>query len=93
MYGTEFMAKSLTFVWELIGTKPWYRVDVESHGRILTELKDLLEKGEAQCHLRNSLRLDLNGLREAHDLVEAGKTIGKNALAVDFGNSKSVPFT
>ncbi|KAK0290360.1 hypothetical protein LTR91_011285 [Friedmanniomyces endolithicus] len=24
MYGTEFVAKSLTFIWELLGTKPDY---------------------------------------------------------------------
>lgn len=30
MYGTEFRAKSLTFVWALLGTKPYYGVDPES---------------------------------------------------------------
>ena len=59
MYGSEFMAKRLTFVWELLQTKPWYGVDVESHGKILTELAELLEKGEIKCHLKQSLRLGL----------------------------------
>lgn len=45
MYGTAFMAKSLCYVWELLGTKPYYGVDVESHGRILRELARLVDKG------------------------------------------------
>ena len=32
MYGTAFIAKSLCYVWELLGTKLYYGVDVESHG-------------------------------------------------------------
>jgi len=85
MYGSQFMAKSLVFVWELLGTKPWFGTDVESHGRMLRELAELVEKGEIKCHLKNTLRLDLKGLRRGHELVESGKTIGKNALSVDFG--------
>lgn len=91
MYGSEFMAKSLTFVWELLGTKPWYGVDMDSHGKILQELAELLEKGEVKCHLKQSLRLDLEGLRKGHELIEGGKTIGKNGLSVDFGEG-STPF-
>jgi hypothetical protein len=30
-YGTTFVAKSLCYVWELLGTKPYYGVDVERH--------------------------------------------------------------
>ena len=86
------MAKSLTFVWELLGTKPWYKVDVESHGKILKELAELLEKGEVKCHLKQSLRLDLEGLRKGHELIEGGKTIGKNGLSVDFGEGNA-PFS
>ena len=92
MYGSEFMAKSLTFVWELLGTKPWYKVDVESHGKILRELAELLEKGEVKCHLKQSLRLDVEGLRKGHELIESGKTIGKNGLSVDFGEGNA-PFS
>lgn len=88
MYGTAFMAKSLTFVWELVGTKPWYQTEVATHGRILQELAQLVEKGEIQSHLQKEFRLDLEGLRQAHELIEEGKTIGKNALGVDFGQGK-----
>lgn len=37
MHGTGFMAKSLRFVWALLGTEPYYVVDVESHEEILRE--------------------------------------------------------
>jgi len=30
IYGTEFMAKSLTFIWE-----PYYGVDTDSHEKVL----------------------------------------------------------
>jgi hypothetical protein len=63
MHGTAFMAKSLCYVWGLLGTKPYYGVDVESHRRILRELARLVDKGEIKCHLQKALRLDLEGLR------------------------------
>lgn len=83
MYGTEFMAKSLTFVWCLLGTKPYYHVDAESHGKILKELKELLEQGKVKCHMTQSMKLNLKGLREAHETIEGGSQMGKLALAVD----------
>ena len=80
MYGTEFMAKSLTFVWALLGTKPYYGVDVESHGRILKELAQKLDDGKVKCHCMQKLKVDEHGLRKAHEIIEGGKAIGKVAL-------------
>lgn len=80
MYGTEFMAKSLTFVWALLGTKPYYGVQPESHGRILGKLKELLDGGEVTCHNTQKLRIDEQGIRKAHEIIESGKAIGKVAL-------------
>lgn len=93
MYGTEFMAKSLTFVWELLGTKPWYGVQLDSHGKILKELAELVEKGEAQSHLQQTFRLDVDGLRKAHEAIEGGGSMGKNGLGVDFGEGSKTAFT
>lgn len=45
MYGREFMAKSLTFVWALLRTKPYYGVEIENHRRILEKLRGLLDDG------------------------------------------------
>lgn len=83
MYGTEFMAKSLTFVWGLLGTKPYYGVDVESHGRILKELADSLESGVVKCHMTQRLPLTVMGVREAHEQIENGGVMGKIGLSVE----------
>lgn len=80
MYGTEFMAKSLSFIWCLIGTNPVYGVNVESHHRILEELSGLLDSGKIQCHLTKRLGLTLDGIREAHRLTEEGGNIGKTVI-------------
>lgn len=83
MYGTPFMAKSLTFVWALLGTKPYYGVGPDSHGKILDELRELLEAGEVKCHLKKTLPLTLKGVREGHRILESGGSIGKLALGVN----------
>ncbi|EPQ57186.1 zinc-binding alcohol dehydrogenase [Gloeophyllum trabeum ATCC 11539] len=83
MYGTPFMAKSLAFIWEVIGTKPYYGVDLESQHRILTELADLVEEGSIRCHLTQKFKLSLEGLREGHAAIEKGGSIGKIAFGVD----------
>ncbi|KAJ5909350.1 hypothetical protein N7504_003993 [Penicillium tannophilum] len=83
MYGTEFMAKSLSFIWCLIGTKPVYGTDVESHHRVLEELSRLLDSGTIRCHLTHRFGLTLKGLREAHRAVESAGSIGKTVLAID----------
>ena len=82
MYGTPFMAKSLSFIWALLGTKPYYGVDLDSHGKILRELAEFVERGVVRCTLTQTMRMDLEGLREAHGAVERGGSIGKNGLEV-----------
>lgn len=82
MYGTEFMSKSLTFVWALLGTKPYYGVELESHGKILRDLAGFVDDGTVKCHLTQTLKMDEDGLRQAHEIIEGGKAIGKVALEV-----------
>lgn len=83
MYGTEFMSKSLTFVWCLLGTKPYHKVDVESHHRILEELTDLIDASKIKCHITKRLRLTLDGVKNGHELLQSGGSIGKVGLGVD----------
>lgn len=87
MYGTEFLAKSLTFVWELLGTKPYYGVDVESHGAMLKDLAAWLDEGKVKCHLSQTMPLTVQGLRDAHGKVEESGVMGKIGLAVDADGS------
>ena len=82
-YGTEWLAKSLTFVWALIGTKPYYHVDEDSHGKILKELAEMIDNGSIKCHHQQTLPLTLDGLRKAHEQVEASGVMGKIGLSVD----------
>ncbi|CAK4031035.1 Zinc-type alcohol dehydrogenase [Lecanosticta acicola] len=83
MYGTEWMAKSLTYIWEVIGTKPLYGVDVESHRQLLIELAAYVGDGTIQCHHTETLPLTLDGVRRAHEMVEASGVKGKLGLSVD----------
>jgi len=91
MYGTKFLAKSLSFHWCLLGTKPYYGVDTDSHGKILKELAGLLDAGKAKCHLTKKLKLTLEGLRKGHEQIEGGSSMGKLALGVDV-NGDGEPF-
>jgi zinc-binding alcohol dehydrogenase family protein len=84
MYGTEFMAKSLTFVWALLGTKAYYGVQPESHGQILERLRELLDNDAVKCHNTQKLTLDEDGVRKAHEIIEGGTGIGK--VALEFGD-------
>ncbi|KAK1145010.1 hypothetical protein N8T08_004725 [Aspergillus melleus] len=83
MYSTEFMAKSLSFIWCLIGTNPVYGVNVESHHRILEESRQFLESGKISRHLTQRLPLTLDGLREAPRGIESGGNLGKTGVAID----------
>ncbi|KAL1963778.1 hypothetical protein VTN77DRAFT_7844 [Rasamsonia byssochlamydoides] len=83
MYGTEFMAKSLSFIWCFLGTKPVYQVDIDSHHRILEELSHFVDSGHITCHMVQRLQLTLEGVREGHRIIEQGGGIGKTALGID----------
>lgn len=89
MYGTEWMAKGLTFVWGLLGTKPWYGVELDSHGKILGKLRELIDQGIVKSHLTQRLPLTAEGVRKGHSLLEEGKVIGKIGLGVEDGGLKS----
>lgn len=89
MYGTEFMAKSLTFIWELMGTGPWYGVDVDRSGMVLAKLAELLDNKTVKCHLIKKLPLNRDGLKKAHEMVESGSVIGKIGLGVDVGGTSA----
>jgi NADPH:quinone reductase-like Zn-dependent oxidoreductase len=83
-----FMAKSLSFHWELLGTKPYFDVDVNNHGRILNALKGYIEEGTIKCHLQKTMRLDRRGLLEGHELIEGGGVMGKVGLGIDVEDEK-----
>jgi NADPH2:quinone reductase len=71
--------KSVTFSWEFMYTRSMYQTDdMEEQHRILNKLAELFDNGT----LKTTLNTTLNGftaenLKEAHRLLESGKTIGK----------------
>lgn len=77
------MAKSLTFVWELLGMRPWYQTDVASHGHMLNELRSLLKNESVKCHHTKTLPLHVDSIRKVHKEIETGGSIGKNGLEVE----------
>ncbi|KAI5287398.1 hypothetical protein KEM52_001605 [Ascosphaera acerosa] len=80
MLGTEFMAKSLSFVWCYAGTRAFYGGNVESHGCVLAELAELVDRGIIKSNATETLPFTLEGLKMAHSTSETGKMIGKMAL-------------
>ena len=83
MYGSEFMAKSLTFVWELLSTENWYGVEVESHGKMLKDLAAWIDEGVIMGHLTKKFGLSVKGLKVTHEAVESEGSIGEEAVGVD----------
>ncbi|KAJ4416357.1 hypothetical protein N0V82_006794 [Gnomoniopsis sp. IMI 355080] len=86
MYGSQFMSKSLTFSWCWLcsGAYHGYVNDrEEKHHEWFEELARLLDQGELKCHLTRRLRLNVAGIKQAHEVVENGTTVGKIALGVD----------
>jgi NADPH:quinone reductase-like Zn-dependent oxidoreductase len=86
MYGTQFMSKSLTFVWCWLGSGAYHHYvndDQEKHHEWYEELASLIEDGLIRCHLTKRAKLTLENLKEAHRLIESGKSVGKMGLGVD----------
>ncbi|KQM69529.1 NADPH:quinone reductase [Pedobacter sp. Leaf216] len=71
--------KSVTFSWELMYTRSMYQTeDMEEQHRILNKMAALLDNGTLQATLKTTLKgFKVENLKEAHRLLESGKTIGK----------------
>ena len=76
-------SKSATFSWEFMFTRAMYQTsDLEAQGRILGEVRKLVDAGALRTTLGENLgpiRGDL--LRQAHAKLEAGTAVGKVVLA------------
>ncbi|WP_293788108.1 zinc-binding alcohol dehydrogenase family protein [uncultured Pedobacter sp.] len=71
--------KSVTFSWELMYTRSMYQTDdMEKQHQILSELANLLDDGVIKPTLTQTFNgFTVENLKEAHRLLESGKTIGK----------------
>ena len=71
--------KSVTFSWELMYTRSMYQTaDMEEQHHILNKLAELFDNATLKTTLNTTLKgFTAQNLKEAHRLLESGKTIGK----------------
>jgi len=76
------MAKSVTFAWELMFTRPQYQTaDVIVQHQILDEAAALFEKGTLRTTMTTNLGpITAANLKRAHAMLEGGHVIGKIVL-------------
>jgi NADPH2:quinone reductase len=75
-------SKSVSFSWEFMYTRSMYTTDdIEAQHLILNEIADMLDAGTLITTLTTSLNgLTVENLKEAHQMQESGKTIGKTVI-------------
>ncbi|MGH8455973.1 MAG: zinc-binding alcohol dehydrogenase family protein [Stenotrophobium sp.] len=79
---TPLKAKSAGFVWESMFTRSRFHTPdmIEQH-RILNRVADLVDGGEIRSTLNAVLgRIDSATLKQAHAMIESGRSIGKLVL-------------
>ncbi|WP_305805554.1 zinc-binding alcohol dehydrogenase family protein [Stenotrophomonas sp. YIM B06876] len=81
--GDPYKAKCIGIHWEFMFTRARFRTaDMIEQHRILTRAASLIDAGELRTTVTRTLApINAANLREAHRLVESGRTIGKLALA------------
>jgi NADPH:quinone reductase len=78
----KLKTKSASFSWELMYTRSMFQTEdmIEQH-HILNKLADLLDQGIIKSTLNTTLNgLTAANLKQAHQMLESGKTIGKIAI-------------
>lgn len=74
--------KSVSFSWEFMFTRSsWQTEDIAEQHHILNNVAALIDNGTLQHTLQQTLTgLTADNLKQAHRLLESGKTIGKIAI-------------
>jgi zinc-binding alcohol dehydrogenase family protein len=75
-------AKSLSLHWEMMFTRSRFQTaDIAKQGELLATVAAAVDDGRLRTTLQRSFgRLSVGSLREAHALVESGRSIGKAVL-------------
>ncbi|WP_432542651.1 zinc-binding alcohol dehydrogenase family protein [Kineococcus sp. SYSU DK002] len=81
-HGLDLMplkAKSIAWHWEFMFTRSMFSTpDLAEQGRLLAATADLVDAGRVRTTLTTTIEdFSAAGLREAHRLVETGRTVGK----------------
>ncbi|NEQ41695.1 MAG: zinc-binding alcohol dehydrogenase family protein [Okeania sp. SIO3I5] len=76
-------SKSAGFVWEFMFTRSMYQTeDMAEQGNLLNELSKLIEDGAIITTCNEIVKpIDAKNLRDVHQRIENGRTIGKIVLA------------
>ena len=79
---TLLMAKSASFSWELMFTRSMFQTpDMIRQQEILNQVAQWFDDGKLQVTATKSLEpISAQNLREAHALLESGKSVGKIVL-------------
>ena len=77
-----FKSKSITISWEMMFTRSLAQTpDMQAQHRILAEVSSLIDAGVVRTTMTKSMgSISAANLREAHRIVESGRTIGKMVL-------------
>ncbi|WNO60304.1 zinc-binding alcohol dehydrogenase family protein [Rheinheimera sp. MMS21-TC3] len=75
--------KSISLHWEFMFTRSMFNTDdIQQQHQLLTDLSRLVQQGQIKTTLKQVLgTINAENLRAAHQLIEAGKTVGKVVLA------------
>ncbi|ABG41150.1 Alcohol dehydrogenase, zinc-binding protein [Paraglaciecola sp. T6c] len=75
-------AKSAGFVWELMFTRSMFNTsDIVRQQDILAEIAQLLDQGSIKSTLTQTFNgFNVDTFKEAHSVIESGKSIGKTAV-------------
>jgi NADPH:quinone reductase len=75
--------KSISLHWEFMFTRARYQTtDMGEQGRLLNQVADLADAGRIRSTLNKNLgTINAANMRQAHALVESGRTIGKIVLS------------
>ncbi|MCS0495274.1 zinc-binding alcohol dehydrogenase family protein [Ancylobacter sp. MQZ15Z-1] len=78
-----FKRKSLALHWELMFTRPLFQTpDLIRQHRLLNEVAALVDEGLLRTTFKHEIGpISVDGLREAHRLLESGRSIGKAVLS------------
>ncbi|PJE79193.1 Zinc-type alcohol dehydrogenase-like protein [invertebrate metagenome] len=80
---SKLQGKSVGFVWELMFTRSLYNTDdLQRQQDILTQLANLIDAGRIKTTLTETIKgFGAEQLREAHQRIESGSSIGKIAIS------------
>ena len=77
-----FKSKANSVHWEFMFTKSMYAYAESSQGNILKQLATLIDAGGVRTTLTKVVTSNIHGIKEAHQLLESGSSIGKIVMEI-----------